>query len=67
MRKCRIKGARVLRPIDVLDHYIPYSLNKVSKLQIIVIIAQTIPSLITRIDMVIDEKINLRIFNTWVK
>ncbi len=64
MRKTRNKGAGALRPIDIMDHNIPSSLNKAFKPQIR---AQKIPRPRTRIDRLVDEKTNTGILNTWVK
>jgi hypothetical protein len=67
MRITRKKGAGALRPIDIMDHNIPSSLNRAFKPQITVIRARKIPRPRTRIDRLIDEKTDMGFFNSWVK
>ncbi len=66
MRKTRNKGAGALRPIDIMKHNIPSSLNRAFKPQITIIRAWKISRPRTEIDRLIDEKTDLEIFSTWV-
>jgi hypothetical protein len=67
MRKTRNKGAGALRTIDIMDHKITTSLNRVFKPLISIIMAPKIPRPRTMIDRLIDGQTNTGIFNTWVK
>ncbi len=67
MRKTRNKGAGALRPIDIMDHNIPSSLDRAFKPQITVIRARKMTRPRTGIDRLMDEKTNTGIFNMGVK